>query len=215
MSGRSSTRELVVLAGALVACGSKAPEADPAAVTKLAQTIATNTPAFGGVRACGSGELVGATLTHVTLAHLAHQKVPDLPYNAAWASPPELDAPAARVLLDASPDATEARRAAAALLAAPSYVVYRLDSMDAPMAFGMKTPKRGAMSGRAIRYDRDGRPVCVTLFAIRNDEERAAWAIAHSDRAIIDPEVAQALREDLAAQYVLHAPRGASAGSAN
>jgi hypothetical protein len=213
MSARSSTRDLV-LACAIAACGSKPPEADPEAIAQLARVMIRNTPAPAGLRSCAPSELVGVPMTHLTLARLAHQPLADYPYNAEWANPPELDAPAARAIADAHADATASRRAAAELLAAQSYIVYRLDYLDAPIALGMKSPKRGALGGRAIRYDRDGRPSCLIVFGIRNDEARSDWAIAHSDRALIDPAVAQAMRDDLAAQYVLHAPRASDAGSA-
>jgi hypothetical protein len=213
MSVRSSTRDLV-LAAALAACGSRPAEADPETVAQLAHTMMRNTPPPAALRACAPADLAGATMTHVTLARLAHQQLPDLPHNSDWANPPELDAPAARTLADLHADATDARRAAAVLLAARSYVVYRLDSIDAPIALGMKSLKRGALGGRAIRYERDGRPTCVVVFGIRNDQARSDWAIAHSDRALIDPAVAQAMRDDLAAQYVLNAPRAPDGGSA-
>ena len=218
MSARSFTRSGLVacaLAIAIAACGrAKPPEADPADVAKLAHTLARNTPAPAGLRACELRELVGATLTHVTIAKLARDPITDVPHNADWANPAELDAPAARVLLDPHADPIDARRAAAVLLAAPSYVVYRLDIVDAPLALGMKSPKRGGMSGRAIRYDHDGLPTCMVVFSIRQDQARSDWAIQHSDRPLVDPDVAKALRDDLGEQYVLHAPRPEPAGSA-
>ena len=61
----------------------------------------------------------GATMTWRTLLVLAGAPIAKDPEHAEWINPPELDAPAARTLVDPKADPTAARQAAAALLAAP------------------------------------------------------------------------------------------------
>ena len=56
-----------------------------------------------------------------------------------------------------------------------------------------------------------GRPLDEPMQALAKSD----WAVAHSDHVMIDPEVAQAMRDDLAAQYVKLVPRGVAAGSAS
>mgnify|MGYP001596283155 FL=1 len=58
-----------------------------------------------------------------------------------------------------------------------------------------------------IRYER-GTPSCAKVFFWQNDRARSDRAIAMSDRAVVDPQVVDALRADLAEQYLKHAPRG-------
>ena len=208
MSARSSRRELAALALALAAC-KHAPEADPAKVRELAVHMLHRIPMPAGVRDCKPDELGGVTLTERTLLQLAQQPLTKDPELADWINPPELDAPAARVLADPNADPTAARQAAAQLLAAPSYTLYLVDMVNAPMALGVKDPKIGTISGRAVRYERSGDPTCVIVFAFQDDKQISDWSIAVSNHAVIAPEVAKALRDDLTKQYLIHAPRAA------
>jgi hypothetical protein len=215
MSGRSSTRSARVgLAGAallLGACGKAAPppapEADPAQVTQLANAMLANAPTMGAVPPCKDGELRGgASLTHNTLLRLGGKTLAADPEHADWINPPELDAPAFHTLIEGGAS-TAARQAAAAVLAAPFYVVYRLDNVDAPLALGVKELKIGTIGARAIRYDRRGLPTCVVVFFFQNDKELSKKAIAESDKTLVDPAVVMALRADLRAQYLASVPR--------
>jgi hypothetical protein len=99
------------------------------------------------------------------------------------------------------------REAAGALLAAPGWLVYRIDMVNAPIALAVKELKIGTVGARAIRYDRAGQPVCVKLFYFQNDKAKNDWAIAKSNKAYIEPEVAKAMRDDLVDQLLKHAPR--------
>jgi hypothetical protein len=202
MSARSSLLSLVALA----ACR-KPPEADPAKVVELATQILQHVPAPGVAGECDRNELAGVTMTQPTLRRIGHQSVADDPAHADWINPSELDSPSARVLADPKADPTAQRRAAAEWLAAPAYVIYRIESVNAPIALGVKDLKRGTVSGRALRYDKTGRATCVLLFAFQDDEAKSEWAIAKSDKAIIDPVVSQAMRDHLHAQYLANYPR--------
>lgn len=203
MSARSLLLEALLLVGAC----KHPPEADPAKVTARAVTVAKNAPAPGAVPTCKPDDLVGATMTQRTLLELAKWKIDDEPERADWINPAELDSAAARVLGDPAADAVAARRAAAELLAAPAWIVYRIDLVNAPMAIGVKDPKIGTVGGRVIRFDRNGTPTCVVLFTFQNTQDKSDWAIAHATRAIVEPEIARALRDDLTAQYLKLAPR--------
>jgi hypothetical protein len=210
MSARSFRPELIAACCIVAGCGKKAPpkpEADPKKVVELAKKIVHDVPAPAAVPNCKPEQLTGASMTQVTLLQIAHEKVDDTPEHADWINPPQLDSPAARVLADPKADATTARQAAAELLAAPGYTIYRVDIMNSPLALGVKDPKIGSVSGRALHYDKSGAPVCVVLFGIEDDPERGAWAVAHADRAYVQPEIVKAMREDLNAQYLKYAPR--------
>ncbi|HEY5923809.1 MAG TPA: hypothetical protein VIV11_19140 [Kofleriaceae bacterium] len=211
MSERSSLRDLLVLAAALTACGKSGPakpEADPAAVTKLTDQFATNVPAPAGVRDCEPHDLDGGmTMTFRSVQLLAYSKVPDRPEDDEWTNPKDLDAPAVRALLDAK-DTKAKRQAAAEFLAAPFYVVYRVDYANAPMALGIKELKISTLSTRIFRYEKTGLPTCLIVFHVQNDQKISDDAIAVSDKPVIDPAVARILREDLAKQFVAKAPRG-------
>lgn len=212
MSGRSSRRDLAAAAAvALAACGHRAappkPEADPAKVVALAKQIARNVPAPGAARDCRPDELVGGTrMTQPTLLRLAQEKVADVPEHADWINPTELDTPAVRVVADPKSAPRAARQAAAEVLAAPFYLVYRVDDVNAPMALGIKEPKIGTVGARVLRYDKTANPVCVVVYSIQNDKATSDLAIEKSDRAVMDPRIAKALRDDLHEQYLLHAP---------
>jgi hypothetical protein len=84
--------------------------------------------------------------------------------------------------------------------------VHKVDVVNAPIALGIKELKIGSASARAIRYERNGKPTCVSLVDFTNDRAKSDWAISVSDKTLIDPAVAKAMRDDLAAQYVKRAP---------
>lgn len=203
MSARSSRLGSLALAVALTACGSKPaappkPEADPGKVTAIAKTLLGNTPAPLAVRECTPADFAGtAALTERTVLLLAKETPSAEATRAEWTNPPELDHPAARVLVDAKADATAQRQAAAELLGVKGYVVYRVDMVNAPIALEVKELKRGALGMRAIGYDHKGTAICVSVFIVQNDKAKSEWAMDHSDRAKIDPAVAKAMRDDL------------------
>jgi hypothetical protein len=204
-----------VLAAALglAACGKgkAAPppaEADPGIVVALARTMLEHAPTAGALPDCKPGELSGGlSMTQVTLLQIALRPVATDPEHAAWINPPELDGPAARAMTGAYGSTPARRQAAAELLAAPFYVVYRVDNVDAPMALGLKELKIGTIGGRAIRYEKSGLAACVRVFVFQDDQAVSDRAIAESDKTLIDPKVVERLRKDLAAQYLVHAPR--------
>lgn len=197
---RSALAVLVLAAGA---CARAAPEADPARVQALAAAMLQNAPAPAGAAACTPAALrAGVSLTQRTLLRLAGQEVPSTPERADWINPAELDAPAARVLLDDRASPTARRRAAAALLAAPAYVVYRVDMVNVPLALEVKELKRGALGMRAIGYDRAGAATCALVFTVQNTRETSEWAMDRSDRAVVDPAVATVVRDDLRARLL-------------
>ena len=200
-------RSFLLSATLLAACGKHAPEADPAKVTPLAVTMVKNVPAPGAVRDCKPEELVGVAMTQPTLLGLAKWKLDNEPEHQAWINPTELESEAARTLADPAADATAARRAAAELLAAPAWIVYRIDLVNAPMAIGVKDPKIGTVGGRVIRYEKTGVPTCVFLFTFQNTKEKNDWALANATHAVVEPEIAKALRDDLTAQYLKLVPR--------
>jgi hypothetical protein len=210
MSARSSRRELLVVACALAACGKsgpKKPEADPAQVSKLAAQMARQVPTPAATRDCTPEDLVGgAPMTWRTLVQLSGEKVATRPEDQDWINPKELDAPGARVVLDPK-DKKLARQAAAELLAAPFWVVYKVDYVNAPMALGVKELKIGTVATRIIRYEKTGAPACVLVWFFQNDQKISDDAIAISDKAEIDPAVAKILRDDLVHQYITQAPR--------
>jgi hypothetical protein len=211
MSVRLSLRSASALAAlAVVACGKKPPpppEADPAKIVPIAKQMVQNVPPPAGSHDCALTELTGARLTNPTLRLIAGFTNADDPEHADWINPSELETPAARVLADPKSDPLAARRAAAELLAAPGFVVYRIDIVNAPIALGVKDPKLGTVGARAIHYDKAGQPTCVLYFTFANDKAKSDWAISKSDRAIIDPVVAKAMRDDLREQYLKMYPR--------
>jgi hypothetical protein len=209
MSVRSSARSLIALAG--VACSGAChhpPEANPAKFLKIADRMVENVPAPVSVPECKPEELVGAPMTRRTLLLIDHRELDKIAELSDWMNPTELDAPAARVLIDAAADETAKRRATAELLAAPAYLIYRLDLVAAPIALGVRDLKIGTIGGRLIRYDRTGTPVCVVLFTFQNDSAKSDSAIARSRAAaVVDPAIAKEMRDDLHEQYLIHAPR--------
>jgi hypothetical protein len=198
MSARSSLRS-VALASLLVACGNKssAPEADPAKVKTLAKLMIENTPAPAAVPACTTAQLGATVLTARTLIQLAENEMPNRPERAEWCNPPELDDPAARVLVDPAADATAKREGAAKLLGGTGFIIIRPETIDVPLALGFKELKRGAFGLRALGYDKAGNATCVTVFNIKNDKAVSEWAMDQSDKAEVDPAIAKALQQDL------------------
>ena len=123
-------------------------------------------------------------MTLRTVLQLAGEPVPDEPERADWINPPELDAPAARILVDRGRRPSCARQAAAELLAAPSYVVYRVDMVNAPIALGSRSSSAARSAMRAIGYDKRGTPTCVHVFIVQNDKAKSEWAMDQSDKAL-------------------------------
>lgn len=213
MSAPSSRHSFVLVAVLVAACGKgksepSKPEADPAEIKRLAERMAKNVPTPAAVRECTPEDIKGgATMTFRTLMMLGGQPLSDKPEEAAWINPPELDAPAARVLLDDKATKKAARQAAAELLSAKFWVAYKVDLVNAPMALGVKELKIGTLHTRIFRYEKTGLPSCVVVFNFQNDKAVSDAAIEQSDKAQIDPEVAKVLREDLTAQWIKQAPR--------
>jgi hypothetical protein len=201
--------KLFALAGFVCMVACKHPrEADPAAFRAIANRMATNIPAPMAVPNCKPEELVGASMTRRTMLQIDNHELDNIPELSDWMNPIEFDAPAARVLIDPASDDTAKRRAAAELLAAPSYLVYRLDMIAAPMALGVKDLKIGTIGGRLIRYDKTGNPLCVVLFTFQNDKDKSDSAIARSKGAtVLSTVIVKEMRDDLHEQYLLHAPR--------
>jgi hypothetical protein len=207
MSARSSRRELapVLLAVGLglgLGCSSRGPQGDPAAFAALASTMVTNVPTPGAPACTGAQVLGGATMTMRTLLQIARRPIQDVPERREFVNPPQLDVPAARVLLDAKASEGDRRRAAAELATAPFYLVYIIDHIDVPMALGFKELKLGIAGGRALRYDKQGQLQCVRVFSWHNDKQVSDDAIARSNKAVIDPAVAKQLQDDLTAQLL-------------
>jgi hypothetical protein len=193
----------VILGAAAGGCGGKkVPEADPAAFVTLAGTMLNNVPPPGATPCTDPQVLGGATMTMRTLLEIAKRPYEDRPERHDFVNPPELDVPAARVLIDPKAGERDRRRAAAELTAAPFYLVYNIDHVDVPMALGFKELKLGIASGRALRYDLKGNLECVRVFSWHNDEKVSEDAITRSDKAVIDPAIAKMLRDDLTAQLL-------------
>ena len=203
MQARSLLLSLVILGG----CKPKQPEADPAKVKVLAHKLITNEPGMAAVRECKDADYANTIpMTWRSLRTIAGDPITRENREADWINPPQLDAPAIRTLQD-SKDTTAQRRAAAQLLAKDAaYLVHKVDVVNAPIALGIKELKIGSISARVIRYERNGQPTCVSLVDFTNDRAKSDWAISVSDKTLIDPAVAKAMRDDLADQYVKHAP---------
>ncbi len=201
MWGRSSLPSLALLA----ACGHSAPkqpEADPALVKTLASKMTNSVPAPAAVRQCTKADYQGVpSLTSRTLLQLAGETLKNDPEHAEWINPPGLEADAFHAV------ATGDRHAAATVLAAPAWVVYKVDMVNAPIALSVKELKIGTIGARAMRFStKTGQPDCVEVFFFQNDQAKSDWAIAQSNKTLIDPAVAKAMRDDLAAQFLTHAP---------
>ncbi|HTJ45107.1 MAG TPA: hypothetical protein VL463_23535 [Kofleriaceae bacterium] len=198
----------------VAACGKSSgapaavPEADPAGAASIAAAMIANAPSPAMVRDCTHADLGGGfAVTQRSLLAIAGKPIAKDPEHDVWMNPPELDAPAAQTLARPDADAKAKRQAAAQLLAAPFYVVYRIDNVDAPLALGVKELKRSTVSARVIRYEKNGRPTCATLFLFQEQKAVSDDAIARSDKTLVDPAVAETIRRDLTAQLLAHAPR--------
>jgi hypothetical protein len=219
MRGRSSRRERGGLAAAACfaavvgACGKKAaepskPEADPAEVGKLAAKMARDIPTPAALRECTEAELRGGvTVTYRTLLALAGTRIAETAELASWINTPALESPEIHTLADDKAEDKARRQAAAQALAAPFWVVYKVDHVNAPLALGVKELKIGTVGTRVIRYEPTGAPACVLVFFFQNDKAVSDDAIARTDKATVDPEIARALREDLADRFAKLAPR--------
>ncbi len=209
-----SARSFLLSALAVAACGKHVadkpkPTADPAQVKLRAQTVSNNLPAPAAVPNCKDEDLAAPIhMTYLTLARLAQQPIPKDPEHADWINVAALDSPAARVLLDPNASKQAAGEAAAELLNANAWMIYRVDMVNAPIALGVKELKIGTVGTRLIRYDQNGMPTCVRVWYFQNDKAKSDWAIAQSNKVIIDPAVAQAMKEDLAERFVQLLPRG-------
>jgi hypothetical protein len=202
MSARSFARNTVLLLATAAACGGKKkPEADPAKAQALAKIMATASVPFAGLRTCAAADFQKTMMTQLTLLRLAKEEVPDAHERKPWINPSEIDSPSARVLVDGT-DETLRRQAAAEFLASGQYLVNRVDLVDVPLALGFKELKRGAVGIRAIGYDRNGDPLCVTPYTVQNDKKISEEAMQKSDKAVVDPAIAQMLRDDLKVQLL-------------
>lgn len=192
-----------LLLSVLIACKAKQPEADPAKVKALAHQLIANEPGMAAVRECKDADYANTIpVTWRTLKLLGGDPIGKENREADWINPAQLDAPAFRAVLEKND-----RHAAAQLLGKnAAYLVHKVDVVNAPIALGIKELKIGSIGARAIRYERDGKPTCVTLVDFTNDRAKSDWAISVSDKTLIDPAVAKAMRDDLADQYVKHAP---------
>jgi hypothetical protein len=200
MSARSSVRDLGLLAClAAAACSTThKPEADPARVATIMKAIDQHTPGPGDVPDCKPADMIGgATLTQVTLLKIAGIPAHTGAEREDWMNPSELDSPAARELIDPAVDDTTRRQAAYELLSAPFILVYRIELVDAPMAIGLKDIRRGTVSMRALRFDRDGTSVCGRVVTYQQSLAKSDWAIVKSNLAVMDPKVSKVLRDDL------------------
>lgn len=209
MSARSFARDLGIAACVLATACSTAhkPEADPARLVPIMKAMDKNTPAPGGAPVCEPDQMVGgATLTQVTLLKIASEPANPGPEREPWINPAELDAPAARELIDPAAGEATKRQAAYELLSAPFFLVYRIDIVDAPMAIGVKDLKRGTVGARVLRYSPKGDIECVKVLTFQSSLEKSDWAILKSNLPTIDPKVAEALRDDLHDQLLKHVP---------
>ncbi len=210
----SSPRNVALLVATLAAAGcgnskaKKAPEADPAIAKDVATRLIQAMPSPSQTRECTDADVANVpSITYRSLLALAGRPTP--PTEATlmpWLNPPQLDGPGVATLLDPNADATARRRAAAQFEAASkAVIVYRVDMVNAPLALSVKHPIRGTVHTRTIRFD-NGRPTCVMLVSFQNDKEKSDWAIARSNTAMIEPEVAKTMQDDLTEQYIKVAP---------
>lgn len=208
MSARSSRCSVLLVV--LAACGSSkkpAPEADPAKFVAIAKRMAQTFPGPGFKECEGKDVVGGATLVAPTFLDIAASSYDKRkPEYQEYVNPHELDSPAARVLVDPKATEKQRRQATAELLAAPFYLVYHVDLVNAPMALSVKELKRGTVGARAVRFDKQGYAKCVRVFYWQNDKAVSDSAIARSNKALIDPAVAQELRDDLRVQMLKRIP---------
>ncbi|MCX5742535.1 MAG: hypothetical protein NT062_08570 [Proteobacteria bacterium] len=204
---------------AIPSCGSKRDDkprvkGNVARVEVLAKFMIDNVPRPGVAPDCKDEDYVGGyPLTHLTLLKLGKGLYKEDAEHADWINPAQLDAPSARVLLDPKASADDKAYAAGEFTNAKFFVVYRVENADAPMALGVKDPKISTISTKIIKYgnrDQPGKetiPVCARAFSFQNTKEKSDWAIEKSDKALIDPVVAAAMRDDLTARWLELAPK--------
>jgi hypothetical protein len=199
----------IALALLALACGKRpaAPQADPAEAKARAERIYRGAPNTGSVPACTDADITGLMITQTSLMGLAGRPLDGDPEHAPWINPPGLDDASVRTLLDPAAAPAAKREAAAAFLAAPGYLVYRIDNLDAPLAIGVKEHKVGTVGGRVLRHDGNGRATCFRVFNIQNTKDKITWAIQQSTTAVVAPEIVSAMQADLAAQYQALVPR--------
>lgn len=201
---------LSALLATLAACSSskaKTPEADPQTFVAIAKEMARTFPGPGAKECDGKDVVGGATFTATTFLQIAGQSWDkSKPEYADYVNPPELDSPAAHTLVDPKATEQQKRQATAELLTAPFYLVYHVDLVNAPMALEVKELKRGTVGARAVRFDKKGMAQCVRVFYFQNDKALNEEMIAKSNKAVIDPAVAKALRDDLRVQYLKRVP---------
>ena len=207
MSERSSLRDAFMLAAAVLAaagCKAKKLEADPARAKDLAAAMIKNIPVPAAVPDCKPGEATGsATMTFRTLMQLAGNELSKEHELDDWVNPTNLDHPSARALVDATTDDARRRQAAGELTNAPSYFIYKVDAMSAPIAAGRREAARGFVAMRDIKYDAKGMPVCVVIYQVKNTRSKAEWAMDQIEKkAVVDPAVVQALRDDMHEQQM-------------
>ena len=199
MSGRSSRCSALVLI-ALGACSKPAPQADPATLEAKLKLLVSKEPPLGtSLRRCEEKDYENPAITVPTARAIARLPIPDVPEMASWINPPEIDAPAYRVVLE-SKDEKARRRATWQLLNANGYILYRVDLVNVPMALNLKELKRGAVGARAIGYDRNLNIACVRDFLFQNDKALSEESMRVSTKPVVDPEVIRKLRDDLGVQ---------------
>lgn len=206
MSGPSSRRAepgVLALLVAVAACHGRPREADPEQIVALAKNLVNTTPPLAGARMCTEADYANPAITVRTALQLAKQTIPDAPEYAEWVNPPIADAPAFRTVLDGK-DELARRQAAAQLLRAKGYMMYRVDMVNVPMAIGFKELKRGAVGVRALGYDHLGNIKCVRTFIVQNDKALSEAAMKASDKPTMDPEISRKLRDDLTEQLKEH-----------
>ncbi|MBX3159618.1 MAG: hypothetical protein KF773_26850 [Deltaproteobacteria bacterium] len=214
-SSRADRIAWLLLVGLVGACSKsedgapavqKKPTADPAAAQKLAEAMRKNDPMPAAARECTPEDYQGVmTLTYPSVVKLAGQPVArDQHENADWINPYDLDHPSVRTLLDRGADATARGEAAAELLAAPSYLVYRVDLVDVGLVFEIKDLKRGIVGARSIKYDRNARLVCVSTFTFKNTKKVSEWGMDEAEKGgvRVNKVVVDKLREDLRLRYL-------------
>jgi hypothetical protein len=205
MSARSFAHSLLLVAAVTGAggCAKKKPEADPAKVTALAKDMLQHAPGIAAVPPCTTEQLnTGLPMSQLSLLKLGKDTIPATAERAEWINPSGLDHPAVLSLLDPKAEGTAQRQAAAELLRAKTYIVYRVDMVNVPLALEFKELKRGAVGMRAIGYDKRGMATCALVFTVQNDKAVSEHAMDLSDKALVDPAVAKMLRDDLAVQLL-------------
>ena len=164
------------------------------------------------MRDCKPEELGGTDeVTSRTLHELAGQKVGTRARGRRLDQPARDSTRRRRGRSSKRHRATAKREAAAELLAAPAWIVYHVDIVNAPMAIGVKELKIGTIAD-APHPLRQGRAAGVrdgVLLPEHPSEDRLGDLI--TNKAYVDAAVAKELRDDLTAQYLKLVPRGVPA----